>query len=90
MPRIVVTHSVKDVKLWVSKKDERAKDVAPFATEVVEYVAADGSNKIAVSANIHDMDGMMAFMQTPESVASMEAHGVLQPLVFHVESSVES
>jgi hypothetical protein len=89
MPRIVITHSVKDVKLWASKGNERAKGVAPFATEVVDYVAADGSNKVAVSANIHDMDAMMAFMQTPESAASMDAHGVLQPLVFHVESSVE-
>jgi hypothetical protein len=89
MPRIVVTHSVKDVKLWASKGDERAEIFAPFATEVVNYVAADGSNKVAVSANVHDMEGMMAFMQTPEAAASMDAHSVLQPLVFHMESSVE-
>jgi len=89
MPRVVITHSVKDVKLWASKGDERAQGAAPFATEVVDYVAADGSNKVAVSANIHDMDGMMAFMQTPESAASMEAHGVIPPYVLHVESSVE-
>jgi len=89
MPRIVITHPVKDVKLWASKGDERAEIFAPFATEAVDYVAADGSNKVAVAANIHDMDGMMAFMQTPEAAASMEAHGVLQPLVFHMEGSLE-
>lgn len=89
MPRVVITHSVKDVKLWASKGDERAQGVAPFATELVDYVAADGSNKVAVSANVHDMDAMMAFMQTPESAANMDAHGVLQPIVIHVEGSVE-
>ena len=89
MPRTVVTHPVKDVKHWASKGDERVEVFAPFATEVVSYVAADGSNQVAVSANIHDMEGMMAFMQTPEAAAAMEAHGVLQPLVFHFEGNAE-
>ncbi len=89
MPRVVVTHAVKDVKHWASKGDERVEVFAPFATEVVSYVAADGSNQVAVSSNIHDMEGMMAFMQTPEAAAAMEAHGVLQPLVFHFEAADE-
>ena len=89
MPRVVVTHAVKDVKHWASKGDERVEVFAPFATEVVSYVAADGSNQVGVSANIHDMEGMMAFMKTPEAAAAMEAHGVLQPLVFHFEGSAE-
>ena len=66
MPRIVGIHAVKDVKHWASKGDERIEAFAPFATDVVSYVAADGSNQAAVSANIHDMEGMMAFMQSPE------------------------
>ena len=86
MPRIVGIHAVKDVKHWASKGDERVEAFAPFATDVVSYVAADGSNQVAVSANIHDMEGMMAFMPTPESVAAMEAHGVIQPVIFHIEA----
>jgi len=89
MPRIVATHEVKDVKHWASKGDERVEVFSPFATEVVSYVAADGSNQVAVSANIHDMEGMMAFMQTPEAAAAMEADGVLQPIVFHIEAALE-
>lgn len=87
MPRVVVTHAVNDVKHWASKGDERVEAFAPFATDVVSYVAADGSNQVAVAANIHDMEGMQTFMQTPEAAAAMEAHGVLQPLVFHVEAA---
>jgi hypothetical protein len=37
----------------------------PFATEIVSDVAAEGSNKVAVTANLHDMEGMMDRMQTP-------------------------
>ena len=87
MPRIVVTHEVKDVKHWASKGDERVKFIGPFATEIVSYVAADGSNKVAVSANVHDMEGLMAMMQTAEAAAAMEAHGVIQPVVFHAEAA---
>jgi hypothetical protein len=87
MPRIVATHEVKDVKHWASKGDERVKIIGPFATEIVSYVAADGSNQVAVSANVHNVEGLMAFMQTPEAAAAMESHGVIPPVVFHVEAA---
>ncbi|MCK6625388.1 MAG: hypothetical protein L6R45_09450 [Anaerolineae bacterium] len=87
MPRIVATHTVKDVKHWASKGDERVEVIGPFGTELVSYVAADGSNQVAVSVNIHDMEGLMAFMQTPEAAAAMESHGVIQPVVFHLEAA---
>lgn len=87
MPRIVITHEVKDVKHWASKGDVRVEVFAPFGTEVVSYVAADGSNKVAVSANLHDMEGMMAWMQTPEAAAAMGSHGVIQPVIFHIEAA---
>ena len=87
MPKIVATHEVEDVKHWASKGDERVEIIGPFATEIVSYVAADGSNKVAVSANVHDMEGLMAFMQTPEAAAAMESHGVMQPVVFHLEAA---
>ena len=86
MPRIVVTHAVKDVKHWASKGDERVKDIASFGSEVVSYVAADGSNQVAVSGNVHDMEGMMAYMQSPGAAEAMEAHGVIQPLIIHFEA----
>jgi hypothetical protein len=84
---MVVTHEVKDVKHWASKGDERVEVLAPFGADVVSYVAADGSNKVAVSANIHDMEGMMAMAQTPEAAAQMEMHGVIPPIVFHLEAA---
>jgi len=86
MPRIVATHAVKDVKHWASKGDERVEIFSRVGTDVVSYVAADGSNQVAVSANLHDMEGLMALMQSPEGVEAMEAHGVLQPVIMHIEA----
>ena len=87
MPRIVATHTVKDVDHWTSKDDERVEALASFATEVVSYVATDGSNQVAVSANVHDPEGMMAYMQSSEGAEAMESHGVIQPVVMHFEGS---
>jgi hypothetical protein len=87
MPKMVATHEVKDVKNWASKGAERVEIMSPFATDIVSYVAADGSNRVAISANIHDMAGMMAMMQAPEAAAAMEADGVIPPVVFHLEAT---
>lgn len=93
MPKIVITHDVADVEKWTSKNsmDALQKAFAPYATDVVAYVAADGSNRVAVAANIHDMEGMMAFAQTPEAAANMEVGGVIQTsLVYHTEVDQEA
>ncbi|MCB0173197.1 MAG: hypothetical protein KDJ97_21920 [Anaerolineae bacterium] len=87
MPRIVATHTVNDVNHWASKGDERVEILGQFATDIVSYVAADGSNQVAVSANLHNMEGMMAWMQTPEAAAAMGSHGVIPPVVFHIEAA---
>lgn len=92
MPRIVMTHEVEDVEKWADKPsmDILQKALAPFATEVVAYVAVDGSNQIAVSANVHNMEGMMAFSQTPKAAANMEKGGVIvSTLVTHIEPDPE-
>ena len=63
MPTIVITHDVKDVKAWASKPnmDVLQGAFAPFATDTVAYTAVDGSNRVAISTNVHDMEGMTAF-----------------------------
>lgn len=87
MPRIVITHEVKDVKHWASKGAERVEFIGPFGTEIVSYISADGSNQVAVSANVHNMEGLIAMSQTPEAAAAREAHGVIPPVVFHLEAA---
>ena len=88
MPRIVITHSVADVDKWLGFKAERAEAVAGLGgTNVVDHVAFDGSNVVALSADVADVDAMMATLGSPppEVAAVMEKHGVLPPLVAYVE-----
>jgi hypothetical protein len=79
MPRIVVTHAVKDVDQWLSFSDRTREAFAPYATDVFFYTIPEGGNNVAVSLNVHDMDGLMALSQSPEHQAFTEEAGVLHP-----------
>ena len=87
MPKIVITHKVVDVERWLKGKAERAAVIGAYGTNVTDHVAMDGSNTIAVTADIHDMAGAQAMMASPspEDAAAMERHGVIPPLTVYVE-----
>ena len=56
-------------------------------TDVVDYVATDGSKKVAVSAETDDVEAFLAVIASPppELLAAMERHGVIPPLTTYVE-----
>lgn len=88
MPRMVITHGVVDVDTWLQFKSERAASIAAMGgANAVDHVALDGSNAVAVAADVDDVAAMMAGLASPppELAAVMEKHGVLAPLVAYVE-----
>jgi hypothetical protein len=87
MTRIVITHAIKDVETWLKGKAERPAAFSPFATNVTDHVAMDGSNTIAITADVHDLAGARAMLATPppEVAALMEQHGVIPPVTAHIE-----
>lgn len=86
MPRVVFVHPVSDVDHWASKHSERVDAFKAWGTNVVDYLAADGSDTVSVSIDVHDVDAMMAEMETPEMQAKKDAHGVLEPIMMYVEN----
>jgi hypothetical protein len=57
-------------------------------SNVTDYVAADGSNNIAITADASDLatlQGMLA-SPPPDVLAKMQAHGVVQPISAYVEA----
>jgi len=87
MPRVVITHDVVDLQRWLGGKAERAKVINAIGSNVVDTVALDGSNKIALVAEISDLAALQAMLDSPppELAALMEKHGVLPPLTVYVE-----
>lgn len=88
MARMVVVHNVVDVDKWLQFKSERADAIAALGgSNVVDHVAQDGSNTVAIAVELDDVAGMMATLSSPppEVGAIMERHGVLPPLTIYVE-----
>jgi hypothetical protein len=88
MPRVVVTHAVEDVQRWLKGKAARAAAIeSGSGSNVTDYVAQDGSNNIAVSADVSDLAAMGAMLASPppEVAAAMQEHGVVPPLTVYIE-----
>jgi hypothetical protein len=89
MPKVVITHAVQDIDRWLQGKAERAAAIeSGTGSNVIDYVAQDGSNNIAICADVADVDAMTSMLDAPppEVAARMEAHGVVQPLTVYIES----
>jgi len=55
MPKMVITHGVADVETWLSFKSERAGHIAAMGgLNAVDLVAEDGSNAVAIIADVAD------------------------------------
>ena len=87
MPKVVLTHGVVDIERWLQGKAERAAAITGFGSDVCDHVAADGSNQVAVTADVDDLEGMQGLLASPppEIAAQMESHGVLPPVVVYIE-----
>jgi len=89
MPKVVITHAVQDLDRWLQGKAERAAAIeSESGSNVTDYVAEDGSNNVAITADVADLDAMKSMVVAPPAdlVARMEAHGVVQPLMVYIES----
>jgi hypothetical protein len=87
MPKVVITHAVVDIERWLNGKAARAAAIeSGSGTNVTDYVAHDGSNNIAITADVQDLDALQAMLASPapEVAATMEEHGVIPPISAYV------
>ena len=89
MARVVATHAVADVQRWLEGKEARAAAIeSATGSNVTDYVAADGSNNVAITADVADADALGAMMGSPppDILALMEKHGVVPPITAYFEA----
>ena len=87
MPKVVVTHAVADIERWLEGKTERAAAIeSGSGSNVTDFVAQDGSNNVAISADVDDLGALQTMLASPQPdvLALMEAHGVIPPLTVYV------
>jgi protein-L-isoaspartate O-methyltransferase len=88
MAKMVITHKVEDIEKWLKFKAERAKALAHLGGKnVVDHVSTDGSNTVAVTAEVDDPKAVAAAVTAPpdELSATMQEHGVVPPVSVFTE-----
>jgi len=89
MPRVVITHAVEEMDRWLAGHAERAAAIeSGTGSNVTDHVAADGSNDIAVAADVADVDALTGMLASPppDVLAKMQEHGVVQPIRAYIQA----
>ena len=89
MPRVVITHAVEEMDRWLAGHAERAAAIeSGTGSNVTDHVAADGSNNIAITADVADVDALTGMLASPppDVLAKMQEHGVVQPIRVYIQA----
>lgn len=84
MPKVVFTHAVVDVDRWLKGNADRQQ----LGNNVLDYVAEDGSNNVAITVDVDDLAALQAMLAAPpaEVQAQMDEHGVVPPITTYIEA----
>ena len=88
MPKIVVTAVVKDVEAWLAFKPQLIAMMSAVASDGTSYVAMDGSNRVASTWDVPDLEAFQAALSappSPEAAAAMEQYGMIPPNTVYIE-----
>jgi hypothetical protein len=79
MPQIIVTAAVTDVEEWLTFKADMVPAMSAVASDGASYVAADGSNQVASTWDVPDMEAVRAAQGEfePELAAAAKRAGMI-------------
>ena len=87
MPKIIVTAAVKDVEAWLAFKADMTAALSAVASDGSSYVAMDGSNQVASTWDVPDMEAFQAAQRSfsPELAATAERAGMIPPVMIYIK-----
>jgi len=87
MPRVIIHHNVKDRALWLASEVRDAAFSSQGITELRTYIDPTNPQRVGLTANVPDLDALLAFLQTDEAAQAEATDGVLpETVVMLVES----
>jgi hypothetical protein len=83
MAQIIVTAKVNDVEEWLKYKAEMVPAMSAVATDGASYVAMDGSNQVASTWDVPDMEAFRAAQGSfgPDLAAAAQRAGMIPSTV---------
>jgi hypothetical protein len=80
MPQVIVTATVNDVEAWLEFKAQMVPAMAAVASDGSSYVAMDGSNQVASTWDVPDLEAFQAAQSSfsPELAELAERAGMIR------------
>ena len=87
MPKIIAVAAVKDVEAWLKFKAEITAAMSAVASDGSSYVAMDGSNNVASTWDVPDLEAFQAAQRSfsPELAAAAERAGMIPPVTIYIK-----
>ena len=87
MPKIVVTAAVKDVEAWLKYKADMTAALSAVASDGTSYIAMDGSNQVASTWDVPDLEAFQAAQRSfpPELAEAAERAGMIPPVMIYIK-----
>ena len=87
MPQIIVTAAVQDVEAWLKFKADMTAALSTVASDGSSYVAMDGSNQVASTWDVPDMEAFMSAQRSfpPDLAAMAERAGMIPPVMIYIK-----
>lgn len=87
MPKIIVTAAVKNVEAWLEFKADMTAALSAVASDGSSYIAMDGSNQVASTWDVPDMEAFQAAQRSfsPELAAAAERAGMIPPVMIYIK-----
>ena len=87
MPHVIVIAEVKDLQHWLDSPKREEVFGPQGYTELRTYVDQEGSNRVALTANVADLEAVRTDRETQEVADAIEYDGVIpETMVTFVES----
>jgi hypothetical protein len=79
MPQVIVTAAVNNVEEWLKFKADMVPAMSAVASDGASYVAMDGSNQVASTWDVPDLEAFQAAQSSfsPELSAAAERAGMI-------------
>jgi hypothetical protein len=87
VPKIIVTAAVKDVDAWLKFKADMTAALSVVASDGSSYVAMDGSNQVASTWDVPDLEAFQAAQRafSPDLAAAAERAGMIPPVMMYIK-----
>jgi len=82
MTKMVFIHEIEDVTKWLEMVELRKKVLGRFAKDIEFHPDGDVGNQVALTMDVHDLEGLRSYSRSAEGQAQQEKGGNVRQVAY--------